>query len=87
MAAFIDELKYCLENRIPVFVDIKEVEELELNAITVLLAVMVQFKSRGIKFNGNMPTRTQVGKLLRESKFFEHLNGSYSQKDSYDLPG
>ncbi len=43
MAAFIDELKYCLENRIPVFVDIKEVEELELNAITVLLAVMVQF--------------------------------------------
>jgi hypothetical protein len=87
MAAFIHELKYCLENHVPVFVDIKEVEELELNAITVLLAVMVQFKSRGIKFNGNMPTRANVDKLLRESKFFDHLNDNYSQKDSYDLPG
>ena len=74
MAAFIGQLKACLEARVPVFVDIKDVEELELNAITVLLAVMVQFTSRGIKFNGNIPLRLEVLQRLKESRFFEHLN-------------
>lgn len=74
MAAFIGQLKLCLESRVPVFVDIQDVEELELNAITVLLAVMVQFTSRGVKFNGNMPHRSEVRDRLKESRFFEHLS-------------
>jgi hypothetical protein len=81
MAAFIGQLKMCLERRVPVFVDIRDVEELELNAITVLLAVMVQFTSRGIKFNGNMPVRPEVLQRLKESRFFEHLNAQSASLD------
>jgi hypothetical protein len=87
MAAFIHELSKSLESRTPVFVDMQFVEDIELNAITVLLAVMVQFKSKGIKFNGSIPRGEQSQKVLKESRFFDHLNGRYPPKESYDLPG
>lgn len=87
MAAFIDDLRYYCEKKVPVLVDLSEVEELQLNAITVLLAVMVQFKSRGIKFNGTTPINESVRKILVQSNFFNHLGDHYSQQVSYELPG
>jgi hypothetical protein len=87
MATFIGELKNCAEKRMPVYVDISHVQEIDLNAVTALLAVMVQFKSRGIKFNGNMPQNHSAKKLLIDSGFFEHLSGKYLHTDSYDFYG
>jgi len=87
MADFTTRLKTCMDDGAPVFVSMRNVTSLELNAITVLLAVMVEFKSRGIPFNGDFPRDPQKRASLVGSGFFRHLEGEYIPTDSYDLRG
>lgn len=87
MAKFISQLHSCLQHSRPVIVHMENVHELELNAITVLLAVMVEFRSRGIKFTGTNPTKSDARQKLKQSGFFDHLNGSFRAGKKHDLYG
>lgn len=87
MANFIAALASCHASRTPVFVNVRKVVELELNAVAVLLAAMVRFKAAKIRFNGNMPDEPAARSLLVQSGFLRHLQGTYSETDAYDLVG
>lgn len=85
---FIAQLRECVEKRKPVWVILKNVIEIDYDGITVLLSVLVWFKSKRIDFNGDFPQDKTVRKTLEESKFFDHLlRGSFRDADSYDLTG
>ncbi len=85
---FIAELRACFDKRKPVWVILKHVRELDYDGITVLLSVMVRFKSKRIEFNGDYPTDGAARKTLEDSKFFNHLlKGSFRDEDDFDLTG
>lgn len=85
MAEFIQELKLCMNDRTSVFVNMKDVEVLELNAITVMLAVMIQFKSQGIAFNGRMPKKESIRQLFVQSDFLKNLKIKQFKKTEYNF--
>jgi len=86
MSVFIQELKTREAKKTPVYVNMENVTILELNAVTVLLSVMVTFKSSGVKFTGNLPRIEKAKKLMVDSGFFDHLErGRYSRFNEYDL--
>lgn len=86
MLVFCDRLNSCLENQIPVSIQMEKVNKLSLNAITVLIAVMIRFKLNRIKFFGTMPKDPQASHLLRQSGFFNHLQNPASVNDrNYSL--
>ena len=87
MSAFIAKLKTHEQKKRSVYVDLSEVQVLELNAVTVLLSVMVQFKASRVKFSGNLPFNQRAAWLLVESNFFNHLKNRFAESAAYDLPG
>ena len=88
VSGFIAQLHECYNKKRPVWVVLKHVKEIDYDGITVLLSVMVRFKSKRIQFNGDLPLDLVVRKTLEESKFFDHLlKGSFRDTDAYDLTG
>jgi len=85
---FIAQLRECFDKRKPVFVHLKDVEEIDYDGITVLLSVMVRFRAKKIPFNGNFPRDPEIHQLLKDSDFFDHLYYSdFSDTDTYELTG
>ena len=70
------------------WVILKGVKEIDYDGITVLLSVMVRFKSNRIRFNGDYPAAKDVRTILEESGFFEYLNkGQFRDREDFVLPG
>lgn len=85
---FISQLRYCFDKRKPVWVVLQHVKDIDYDGITVLLSVMVRYKSKRIEFNGDFPLDKGVRQTLEDSKFFDHLLKSrFRDEDSYDLKG
>ena len=85
---FIAQLRECFDKSKPVWVVLKQVREIDYDGITVLLSVMVRFKSKQIAFNGDFPQDKTVLKILQDSKFFDHLlKSQFRDKDAYALAG
>ena len=84
---FIAQLRECFDKKKPVWVVLKHVREIDYDGITVLLSVMVRFKSMHIEFNGDFPLDKAVRKTIEDSKFFDHLKGTFRDEDAYDLTG
>lgn len=80
---FINTLEKNLENKKKVFVDLNGVDYIDYGAITVLLSVMIIFKTRGISFNGNFPKNIEVRSKLIDSQFFDRLNKHIITKSDY----
>ena len=87
MTRFLAVLNRCLEKRQSVFLDLSGVRVVQLNAVVVLLAIMVQFKSQGTGFGGNLPREESAMGTLRDSRFFDHLQGLYKPEPTYTLKG
>ena len=90
MVKFIDKLASLEKSKTPVFVVMRRVKMLKLNAVAVLLSVMVRFKNSGIRFTGDFPRDTSSKKLLIESKFFDHLRMNKERTEDrpeYSFPG
>lgn len=85
VVAFIGELRKCLDSRKRVWVVLKEVTNIDYDAIVVLLSAMVRFKSEGIPFNGDFPKDGKNKQLLADSGFFENLFKRFFLQDQYDL--
>lgn len=71
--AFISVLKNCFNKKRPVYVVMRDVENIDYDAIVVLLSAMVRFKSHNIRFNGDFPKNNESKKILSESGFFDTL--------------
>lgn len=83
--AFISELEKSLEQKKKVFVVLKNVEKIASGAIVVLLSIMIQFKNKGVAFNGDHPKNAIARQNLINSGFFEKL---YQQDgDAYSIRG
>jgi hypothetical protein len=85
VCAFVASLKDCFSNKKPVFVVLKNVIEIDYDGITVLLSVMIRFKSKCIDFNGDFPDDKNVRKTLEDSRFFDHLKGTFRDEETYTL--
>lgn len=86
VSSFISNLGTCFNKRTPVWVVLKNVKEITYDGITVLLSVVIRFKSNQIRFNGDLPSDTGVRQTLQESGFFDHLlNENFRDRDTYAL--
>jgi hypothetical protein len=70
---FIKTLKENYDKDKRVFVVLRDVHKLDFGAILVLLSIMIRFKSKKVKFNGDMPYDGDIRSKLRSSGFFENL--------------
>lgn len=82
---FINALEASLKKNKQVFVDLSRVESIDYGAITVLLSVMIIFKTQGIQFNGNFPNNLDVRKKLVDSQFFDRLEKYTIKKSDYTI--
>lgn len=86
VSAFILEIKICFDGKIPVWVVLEDVEEIDYDAITVMLSAVVRFKTSRIQFNGDFPKNGDVKKILDESGFFGYLlKSKFGDKQNYKL--
>lgn len=82
---FIGNLHYFYKKRLPVFVNMQEVVDVDDDAILVLLSIMIEFKQKSIPYNGNYPLSTAAKSKFRNSKFFDYLNSKSIIDDQYQL--
>ncbi len=75
---FINMLNSNLKNRKSTFVDLFNVKFIEHDAIVLLLALMVLFKNKNIKFEGSKPNDKECRIKLQESGFFHYLYKGHS---------
>lgn len=85
MVEFISELKALFDQKKEVFVVLKNVKIISYDAIVVLLSIMVRFKARNIKFDGDFPENDQARATLKESKFLKYLYENFRDEDRYQL--
>ncbi|MCK9335077.1 MAG: hypothetical protein M0Q99_07190 [Candidatus Cloacimonetes bacterium] len=82
---FIGNLHYFYINNLPVFVNMKKVVEIDDDAILVLLSIMIEFKQKYIKYNGNYPVNKTAKSKFENSKFFHYLNSKHIVDEHYLL--
>lgn len=82
---FINQLDISYQNRYKTYVVMENVTNIDHGAIVALLAIMVQFKARNIRFNGNMPRDPKSASILYQSGFFNNLAREFKDKDRYKL--
>jgi hypothetical protein len=76
------------EKRQQVWVVLREVKDMDYDAIVVLLSAMVRFKSQGITFNGDFPRDGHSKRVLQQSGFFKNLFRTFSDSDEFNIePG
>jgi len=86
VSLFISEIRSCFENKKPIYVRLRDVIEVGYDAITVLLSVVVRFKSKGIGLNGDLPEHKPSCQLIKESGFFEYIyKKRFKEKQKYEL--
>lgn len=82
---FISKLEKYYTNTEKVFVVLKHVKSISYDAIVVLLSIMVLFKAKKIRFNGDFPDNEEANVIIEESKFLKYLYQSFKEEDRYQL--
>ncbi len=85
VSKFVAELSTHFEKSNRVFVVLRNVEIIDYSAIVVLLSIMVQFKTRNIRFNGDYPANQVANKVLQDSGFFKILSATIKERDTYEI--
>lgn len=85
MVEFISKLKDCYDLQKKVFVVLQNVKNISYDAIVVLLSIMVKFKAKKIKFNGDFPNNYDANRVLKESLFLEYLFQEFRDEERYKL--
>lgn len=81
----IEELRRLYESNQKVYLDLKDVKEIDYSAIVVLLSIMVKFKTKNISFSGSMPNEKEPKDMLVKSGFFKNLYKVFKDDDFYDI--
>ncbi len=82
---FIKLLKANFLAKKKVYVILKDVTNIDYDAIVVLLSIMIRFKSQKIEFNGDFPDDPYCQQKLIDSKFLPNLNKYLPDDDRYKL--
>lgn len=85
MIVFIEKVDTLWRKRRPVWIILRDVEEIDYGGILVLLSVMIRFKARGVKFNGDWPLSQVARDTLASSGFFTSLGLSFNDRDHYKV--
>lgn len=86
VVGFIESLRKYYDKEKKVFVHLANVKQIDFDAIVVLLSIMIKFKARGIKFNGDRPIDDACDDILNKSGFFNRLyNYNIKEKDTYTI--
>lgn len=72
------------KNKIPTYIELRNVEKIDDASITVLLSVMIEFVIDKIMFNGDFPLNQDAKVVLIESGFFETLYKKDAKESIYD---
>lgn len=83
---FITCIQECFEKKYPLCVVLRDVTDIDHDAITVLLSAVVRFRSQRIRLNGTFPRDPDARRILEESGFLKHLfKKQYSVQDEYTI--
>jgi hypothetical protein len=83
---FIRTLEQCFNERRAVSVRMEFVDQIDYDAITVLLSIMVKFRSEKIPFTGTFPKDSTAQLTIIESGFFDYLyNKEFTVRNRYSL--
>ncbi|MBU3663392.1 MAG: hypothetical protein FGM41_09390, partial [Bacteroidetes bacterium] len=82
---FISTLKYNFDKQKKVFVVLRHVKIISYDAIVVLLSIMVRFKAKNIKFDGDFPENKSAKQVLLESQFLTYLGQKFKDEERYNL--
>jgi hypothetical protein len=80
---FIQRVDECLAKNQKVYIKMERVEKINYDALVVLLSKMVEFKSKGVDFNGSFPENLEANMLIRNSGFFEAMKSGFKQRADY----
>ncbi|MHA4737780.1 hypothetical protein [Dyadobacter sp. MSC1_007] len=83
--AFINRLRSHFLDRLPVFVKLDNVREMDHDGIVILLSIMVRFKAFKIDFNGSFPKDAVCKDKLKRSGFLKYLYSEFENTDEYNL--
>jgi hypothetical protein len=85
--SFINTLKGCLNSKQKVFVMLRQIKEIDYDAIVVLVSALVRFKAMNIRFNGDFPKEGECQRMLRQSGFLDIILGNekFSDTDEYEI--
>lgn len=73
VVAFISKIEDLYQARSSVYINLRSVEEIDYGSIVSLLSIMIQFRRKKIKFNGNFPRNHYCEEKLRKSGFIYNL--------------
>jgi hypothetical protein len=68
--------------KVSTFVSLSTVVDIDIDAIVMLLAIMAEFDTFGVRFNGDLPLSADARDKLRSSGFLDQL---YPSGDSYQF--
>lgn len=67
----IEKIHKAYEQRKPIFIDLKNVQKITMDALVLLLSHVTQFKSHNIRFNGSRPDNFEIEQIIEASRFYE----------------
>ncbi len=82
---FIKKVKKHYDNNKKVFVCFKDVGHIGYDALVLLLSILIRFKAKGLKFNGDFPLNEEAKGILLASGFFDYLYKTIKEEDRYAL--
>lgn len=74
---FINQLEHRYEQKRKVFIEMKGITHITVDAISVLLSCLAKFKKSGIYFAGSFPQDPTCKKKIIESGFFDYIGKTY----------
>lgn len=72
---FINDIHAAFLKRRKIFVELKDVEEITMDALVLLLSHVTRFKEHHIRFNGSRPRRTNIAQIIEASQFYDIAAG------------
>lgn len=75
--AFINQLEDRYQQKHEVYIEMKYITNISIDAISVLLSCLAKFKENGIYFEGTFPNDESCRNKLKRSGFFDYVTKNY----------
>lgn len=75
--SFINELEDRFEQKHEVYIEMKDIVNISIDAISVLLSCLAKFKENGLYFEGSFPKDHKCKNKIIESGFFDYVGQTY----------
>lgn len=82
---FLAHLRMCFDEKKPVKLFLKDVQEIDNDGIVVLISILTRFKANGIGFSVRRPNDRKVRDKLNKAHFFECLDTRLKDVSKYQF--